>query len=149
MNIKTWNDLINDENINYIYLIWYWSLINKKTWHKSTKFYWLVEATWFKRIFNLYIPENIRNKIEERNREIIWNNYEKKYNVNWKCSWKNVWALNCEYTWDENDKINWVLLKIDRDALNDMQKEKNIIIYMKQILTLLIEIHEKKILMKT
>lgn len=108
-----WNEIINN-NPESILVIGYWSLLNKKTHHNWTKILWTVEAKYFKRTFDLPYEENKYNYATNRANKVL-NKKELNTIKNPICQAWNDWALNCHYTWDEKDLINWLLIRIKKE----------------------------------
>ena len=124
MKKVSWWEIINSD-LEFINLIWYWSLINSNT-HKW-KIKWLkpVLAKWFKRIYNLkVIPYDYTKEIVDYYK---W--YGKKYWVDSEekiielSKWKEC-VLNCLYTWNSSDYINGLLLKIDKESFEEYSKRE-------------------------
>lgn len=109
--IYTWEELI-EQKPDFIELIWYGSLLNSNTHNYNKVELKAVLVKWFRRIYNIkMIPDNY---------SIKWiNNFRKYLKKYWitkneeiiELNKKNLCALNCEFTWD-NQIMNWLLIKI-------------------------------------
>jgi hypothetical protein len=111
MKRYTWQDIIK-ENEKNIKLIGYGSLLNSNTHHSEHN--WIpVIIKGFKRIYNLrVVPLRPTKK---------WLKFIKKY---WKKYWiinkktrkqqisKNSCVLNCIYTWNKKDLVNWLCINV-------------------------------------
>ena len=121
--IYSWDDIIK-ENKESIKLVGYGSLLNKNSNSYDDSLLPVI-VKWFKRIYNIkMIPDNYSEK---------WLNNFRKYLVKYwieseeeidKLNKENMCVLNCTYTWNNNDILNWLLLNIQKKDLVEFSQRE-------------------------
>ncbi len=121
--IYTWKDIIK-ENSESINLVGYGSLLNKNSNSYDSSLLPVI-IKWFKRTYNIkMIPDNYS---QDR-----LNNFKKYLIKYWirnddeikRLNKENLCVLNCIYTWNSNDLVNWLLLKINREQLFEFSQRE-------------------------
>ena len=127
-NMKTtWKEII-ESDVQYIDLIWYGSILNQDSHEGDTGTPDTVVVKWFQRIYNLkMVPDNLDIEILEAFRKKYW----LKYNINsiWEVlelRKQNVCVLNAIHTWNNDDTLNGVLIRIYRQDFETYRKREEI-----------------------
>jgi hypothetical protein len=122
----TWEEIIASD-VTSIHLIWYGSILARSTHEGDTSHHDTVIVKWFQRIYNLkMVPEWFcRMKLEA-----FMKKYWEKYGIT---TMEEVDALdtkycvlNAQYTWNSEDYLNWVLVKICKKDFETYQKREEI-----------------------